>query len=124
MLDKKIEQRINIKFLVKLKKTATETLNLLREAYGEDALSKSRVFAWHKRFSDGREDVEDDERSGRPVTMKTDENVERVRTLVRTDRRLGIRKIAEQLNMNKETVRRILTSDLYMQKVCASITDK
>jgi len=124
MLDKKIEQRINIKFLVKLKKTATETLNLLREAYGEDALSKSRVFDWHKRFSEGREDVEDNERSGRPVTIKTDENVERVRALVRTDRRLSIRKIAEMLNMNKETVRRILTSDLNMQKVCASVSDK
>jgi len=35
MLDKEIEQRINIKFLVKLKKTATKSLNLLREAYGE-----------------------------------------------------------------------------------------
>ncbi|GFG30570.1 hypothetical protein Cfor_10488 [Coptotermes formosanus] len=124
MLDKKIEQRINIKFLVKLKKTATETVYLLREAYGEDALSKSRVFEWHKRFSEGRENVEDDERSGRPVTMKTDENVERVRTLLRTDRRLGLRKIAEKLHMSKETVRQILTSDLYMQKVCASVTDK
>lgn len=123
MLDKKIEQRINIKFLVKLKKNATETLNLLREAYGEDALSRSRVFEWHKRFSEGREDVEDDERSGRPVTKKTDENVERVRALMRTDRRLGLRKIAEMLRMNKETVRQILT-DLKMQKVCVSVSNK
>jgi len=45
-----------------------------------------------------------DERSGRPVTTKTDENVEKVRTLVRTDR-LGIRMIAEGLNMDKETGR-------------------
>jgi transposase len=108
---------------VKLKKNATETLNLLREAYGEDALSRSRVFEWHKRFSEGREDVEDDERSGRPVTKKTDENGERVRALMRPDRRFGLSKIAEMLRMNKETVRQILT-DLKMQKVCVSVSNK
>jgi hypothetical protein len=61
MVDKEIEQRVNIKFLVKLKKTATETFIVLREVYGKDALSRARVFAWHKRFSEGREDVEDEE---------------------------------------------------------------
>jgi len=34
----KIERRFNIKFLMKLKKTATETFNLLREAYRENTL--------------------------------------------------------------------------------------
>jgi transposase len=109
MIDKKIEQRVNIKFLVKLKKTATETFNMLREAYGENTLSRARVFEWHKRFSEGREDVEDDARPGRPVTMKTEENVEKVRTFVKTNGRLGIRMIAEELKMDRETVRRILT---------------
>jgi hypothetical protein len=36
MLNKSIEQRVNIKFLVNLKQTATETFNLLREPYGEE----------------------------------------------------------------------------------------
>jgi hypothetical protein len=45
--------------------------------------------------------MEDGERPGRPVTMKSDENVEKMRTLVRTDRRLGIRMIAEELRMDK-----------------------
>jgi hypothetical protein len=112
MTDTKIEQRTNIKFLAKLKKTATETYQLLREVYGEDTLSRARVFERHRRFLGGREDVEDDERPGRPVTMKTDENVDKVRTLVRTDRRLSIRMIAEEFNVDKETVRQILTENL------------
>jgi hypothetical protein len=58
---------------VKLKKTATETFNLLREACGESSLSRVRVFEPHKRCSGGSEDVEDDDRPGRPVTMETDE---------------------------------------------------
>jgi transposase len=38
------------------------------------------VTEWLKRFSEGREDVEDDERPGRPASLKTDKNVEEVRT--------------------------------------------
>jgi hypothetical protein len=48
----------------------------------------------------------------RPVTVKTDENVEKVRIRVRENRHLGIRMIAEELNMDKETVRQILTTNL------------
>jgi DNA-directed RNA polymerase sigma subunit (sigma70/sigma32) len=62
--------------------------------------------------------VEDDERPGRPVTMKTDKNVDKVRTLVRNDRRLSIRMIAEELNVDKETVRQILTENLKRKCVC------
>jgi bacterioferritin (cytochrome b1) len=53
--------------------------------------------------------------------MKTDENVGKVRTLVRTDYHLGIRMIAEELNMNKEMVRQILTTNLNVEKVCADM---
>jgi orotate phosphoribosyltransferase-like protein len=59
----------------------------------------------------------EDERPGRPVIMKTDENVEKVRTLMRTGRSLGIRMIAEELNMGIETVRQIVTTNLNMKKV-------
>jgi hypothetical protein len=34
---------------------------MLTEAYGADAMKKSSVFEWHKRFKEGREDVKDDE---------------------------------------------------------------
>ena len=34
---------------------------MLTKAYGESAMSKTRVYEWYKRFQDGREDVEDDE---------------------------------------------------------------
>jgi hypothetical protein len=62
MLECKSEQRVNIKFLVKLKKSATETFQLLTEAYGEECMSRARVFEWHKRFLEGRESVKDDDR--------------------------------------------------------------
>jgi hypothetical protein len=89
---------------------------MLTEAYGVDAMKKSSVFEWHKRFKEGQEDVKDDERTGCPKTHRTDENVE-VRKLVRSDRRLSVRMMAEELNLDRETVRKILTEDLGMRKV-------
>jgi hypothetical protein len=33
---------------------------MLKEAFGEQALSHARTFEWFKHFKDGRESVEDD----------------------------------------------------------------
>jgi hypothetical protein len=77
MLSSKVEQRVAVKFLVKLNKTPTECFRMLTEAYGADCMSRARVFEWqNKRYSDGCEDVEDDEHPGQPCTSKTNENVE------------------------------------------------
>ncbi|KDR17950.1 hypothetical protein L798_08168 [Zootermopsis nevadensis] len=45
------------------------------EAFGENAVSQSKTFLWYKRFKDGRTSVDDDERSGRPSTSTTPENI-------------------------------------------------
>ncbi|GFW46155.1 transposable element Tcb2 transposase [Trichonephila clavipes] len=58
--------QINIKFLVKLKKSVTKTLKISTEAYEEETLSRAHVFEWHKIFSGGRVSVEDDESAGCP----------------------------------------------------------
>jgi hypothetical protein len=67
--------------------------------------------------------VEGNEMPGLPVTLKTDENVE-VRTVMRTDRHLRIRMTAEEVNLDKETVRKLLTTNLNMKKVCAKMDPK
>jgi hypothetical protein len=76
-MDGKIEQCVCIKFCVKLGKSATETLEMLGEDFGEHSISRSAVFEWHSRFKAGRVSVEDDKCSGRPNTSKTTENVEK-----------------------------------------------
>jgi hypothetical protein len=78
MNDKNLEQQINIKFCVKFGRSASETLALLTVAYGEYAMKKSSVFEWHRRFKKGREDVQDDPRSGQPRTQRTDANLDTV----------------------------------------------
>jgi len=49
---------------------------------------------------EGREQVEDQPRAGRPSTSNTDDIVERVGSLVRSDRRLTLRMISRELNLN------------------------
>ena len=87
-------------------------------------MSRTRLFEWHRRFKEEREEVKDDHRSGRPSTSKTDENVERVRQKVRGDRHLTVRMIADELGMNCERVWRIITQDLEMRKICAKIVPR
>jgi hypothetical protein len=40
-MDGKIEEHVSIKFCMKLDKSATETLEMLREAFGEHSLSQT-----------------------------------------------------------------------------------
>lgn len=47
---------------VKLGKSYSKILKILKEAYGEAAILKSAVLEWHKWFKEEREDVEDDGR--------------------------------------------------------------
>ena len=56
-------------------------------------------------------DVKDDARSGRPLTARTDENVESVRHLPTEDRHTTLQMIADRLNICRETVRRIVTEE-------------
>jgi hypothetical protein len=50
-----MEQRAAIKFCVKLKKTATETFEMLKNTYGEACLSRTSMFEWHKRYIEVQE---------------------------------------------------------------------
>ena len=69
-------------------------------------------------------EVEDEPRAGIPSNSKTEDNVKRVRSLVRSDRRLTLRVIGSELNLNRFTVHQILTQDLDMRKLCAKMVPK
>jgi hypothetical protein len=77
-MDDKIEQRVYIKFCMKLGKSDAETLEMIREALGEHYLSRTAVLEWYSRSKAGQVSVEDDERSGRSSTSTTTENVEKI----------------------------------------------
>ncbi|KAL4136294.1 hypothetical protein QTP88_007842 [Uroleucon formosanum] len=79
-----------------------ETYDKLVKVFGDEALSRAQVFRWHNNFKNGRESVGDEPRN----------------------RRLTVRMLADELNLKRETVRKILTDDLSMKKLCANIVPK
>ncbi|CAF4909599.1 unnamed protein product [Pieris macdunnoughi] len=89
----KIEHRAVIKFLTKQGKNAQTILNEMETVYGEQCPSKSIIYKWHGLFKHGRESIEDDPRSGRPVEATTSDIVEKVEKIVLEDTRLKKKKV-------------------------------
>jgi len=75
MLSVNVEQCINVKFCVKLGKSATEMYDLLKKVYSDECLSCTQVFEW---FKDEREETGHNQCPGCPSTSKTDANIEKV----------------------------------------------
>jgi len=118
------EQRINMKFCFKLQKSAKETHEMLKLVYDDAAATMKMVYKWFKRFCYGCESVENEERSGHPSTSKTQENVETVSEMIRSNRQLTIRKISEDPNISYGSVQNILITDLNMRRVSAKFVPK
>jgi len=106
------EQRICIEFCFKIGKTATETYQLLQQTQGENAMGRTQVVDWFRRFKEGRTSVESDPRSGRPSTSRNEEIIAKVRTIVCNNRRLRIREIADDCGISVGSCDAILTEKM------------
>jgi transposase-like protein len=113
----------NIKFLVELGKSGSEIREMLVQVYGDNAMKKTAVHRWVTCFSERRGSATDKDRSGWPAMSRTEENIAEVQ-IVHENHRLTVRSIAEQANIDRETLRKILTEDLDMRKVCAKMFPK
>ena len=87
----KIEYRAVIKYLFLKGNTPTQIKDELDSVYGDSALSFTAVKFWAAEFKRGRESLGDDERSERPKTAITDENIANVHQMVLDDRRIKVR---------------------------------
>ena len=94
------EQRACIKFYFKLRKTATECYEMLKTAFGEQAMGRSQTFQWFSLFKAGRTSTDDDERSGRTVSSSVPEMIERVSQIIRKDRRRTIDEVSMLVAIN------------------------
>uniref|UniRef100_A0A224Z280 Uncharacterized protein n=1 Tax=Rhipicephalus zambeziensis TaxID=60191 RepID=A0A224Z280_9ACAR len=80
---------------------------MIKTAYQSDAMDRSSVSEWHKLFQEGREHVEDEQRSERASMAKSEENLVKVRNLLNSDRR--------------SIMHEIVTENLGLRKVCAKL---
>jgi len=82
-------------------------------------MSRSKTLLWYKRFRDGRTSVNDDERSGRPSTNTTPENIAKVHEAILADRGQTIHDVCEIVGLSYGTVQRILADKLNMRRISA-----
>ena len=90
---------------------------MLQEAFGNNAMSRSKTFLWYKCFKDGWTSVNNDECSGWPSTSTTPENIANVRKAILADRRQTIHDVCEIVGLSYETVQRILVDNLNMRRI-------
>ncbi|UYV60688.1 hypothetical protein LAZ67_1001909 [Cordylochernes scorpioides] len=119
-----MDQRTCIKFCVKNEIKCADAFRMLIVAYGEATLDRSNVYRWYKMFSEGREDVNDEERAGRPSTSTTDEKINEVEKMILSNRRITVREVAEDLNISIGSCHSIFINDLGMRRVVAKFVPK
>ena len=103
----KVEQRAVIKFCVDIGKKPTETHKFIKQSVTHSKVSRSLVFKWHKRFSDGRGSLMDDKREGRTSFKTSDVVKNEVHDVIDGDRRLTVREVADKCVISKTTVHEI-----------------
>jgi hypothetical protein len=84
-MDQRKEQRVCIKFCANLGKSATETITMIQQAFGDQIVSRTQVLQWHIRLKTSRPSVDSDEHTGRPTSCTTPETVARIQ-----DRRISM----------------------------------
>ena len=96
----------------------TETHKFIKRSVTHSNVSRSLVFKWHRRFSDGRGSLMDDKREGRP-SFKTSDVKNEVCDVIDGNRRLTVREVADKCVISKTTVHETLVQELHMNRICA-----
>ena len=85
-IDQRLEQRVKIKFLVKLGQEWIRNSSNGATGLWRGYPKGKNCFQVGTAFWEGHEDPKDDARSGRPSTSSGNENIDCVRSLVLSDR--------------------------------------
>ncbi|UYV82734.1 hypothetical protein LAZ67_22000693, partial [Cordylochernes scorpioides] len=93
---------------------ATETYELIKEAFGDAALSRSRTFEWFSSFQKGWEKVNDDQHTGRPRSLRWEENKLKIKELIKFNRRISIKDLSSETGLSVRLCHQIATKDLDM----------
>lgn len=107
----------------------SQSLERLQQAFGDLAPSRATIFRWFQEFKRGRASLKDEERSGRPATAVTEENIAAVEALVREDNRVTFKDIEAILEIGSPAISKILHDYLRVRKVSSrwvphSLTDE
>jgi len=113
------DQRSYIKIETLRGKNPTEIHNALHEVCGDNVVDCSTVSCWTFHFREVQVSIQDDPRSGLPVTATDDTSVVIVSTLLEEDRFKSCEEIVHEANMSTDSVFTIVTQTLQNRKVTA-----
>ena len=111
--------------VVRLGKTGSETSEMLKQAFGDSCISRSRTFEWFGRFKNGRTSAANDDRSGQPSTATNPSKVEQVRAAVNQDCRCRtIHDLCAEVGIGYGSCQRILTEQFNMHRIAVKFVPR
>ena len=113
-----LEQHSAIKLCVPNKKSRQKTFEMLKTAFGNNAMKKTALYKWYSKFEQGDNSVTDEPRPGRPSSISS-KKIETVKELLDSDRQMTIRDIKIRTGYTFGTVFRIIHKELGMRRICA-----
>lgn len=108
-----------VEFCVQLDKSATETFEIIRKSFKNEAVSRYKTFEWRKRAVKrlAMTPVLIDRRSN----LKNVEMVVKIREIIRSYRRMTIRELFNQCNVSYVSCQTILTENVCVRRVYANM---
>ncbi|UYV76023.1 hypothetical protein LAZ67_13002183 [Cordylochernes scorpioides] len=106
------KQRVCIEVCFKLGKTASESFQMLKQAFKEDALSQSRTFEWFARFKA----VTQVPGAYRNLSIRKPENALKIKSSIKENPRITIRELSEDLDISFVTCQTIIKNDLHFKR--------
>ena len=73
---------------------------MLQKAFGDETMSQKKFYKWYRDFKEGRECVDDLQRSERPSTSIDDQNINKIKEIVLGNRRLTIRELVDMVGIS------------------------
>ena len=114
-----LEHPAVIKYFVKKRMGPKEIFEDMSATLRDSAPLYATVKKWAALFKAGRENLENDDRSGRPSTSVTEDTISKVENLVMADCRLTVKYLAAKVGISATSVETILHQHLKLNKVSA-----
>jgi len=105
-------------------KAPKEIHAILTQTLGEQAPLYATVKNWVAKFKRGDFSTCDTPRPGRPKTVTTPKIIDKIHELIREDRRISAKSIAEKLGISRERVESFIREDMDMRKLSAKWVPK
>ena len=71
-------------------------LEMMRQVYGDNCLSRAQIFRWYARFKSGVETIEDEARPGHPFSVRNEGLIAKVRERIQEERCATVRMVADE----------------------------